>query len=210
MRWDTCASHVGLVRLRLMQHLGLAPTNVTHHMGFLKKKFWSWDVWCVDFWVVTRRLTESPNPSSLPEAAPAPAAIAQAPTVPDASSVLSPFVDPFIPDRSFTGRSKLRRWKDDSISLVFDSNLERSPPGHSLPDLERPQVGAPSVAAPPPPGVRSILVQGAPHLALAAGVKGPCLDLIIEWQPRWTNICLSEIHMWLVHKYMCVSNICHR
>ena len=40
-------------------------------------------------------------------------------------------------------------------------------------------------------------------------LKGPCLVLIIEWQPRWTNMCLSEIHRWLVHRYMCVSNTCH-
>ena len=42
-----------------------------------------------------------------------------------------------------------------------------------------------------------------------APVKGPCLVLVIEWQPRWTNMCLSAIHMWLVHRYMCVSNSCH-
>ena len=41
-------------------------------------------------------------------------------------------------------------------------------------------------------------------------VKGPCFVLVIEWQPRWTNMCLSEIHRWLVHRNICVSNSCHR
>jgi hypothetical protein len=40
-------------------------------------------------------------------------------------------------------------------------------------------------------------------------LKGHCLVLIIEWQLRWTNYVLYEIHRWLVHRYMCVSNICH-
>jgi len=36
-----------------MQYLGLAPTHGTQHcMGF-KQKIFSWDFWCVDFWVVT-------------------------------------------------------------------------------------------------------------------------------------------------------------
>jgi hypothetical protein len=40
-------------------------------------------------------------------------------------------------------------------------------------------------------------------------VKGPCLVLVIEWQLRWTNCVLCEIHRWLVHRYMCVSNLWH-
>jgi hypothetical protein len=40
-------------------------------------------------------------------------------------------------------------------------------------------------------------------------LKGPCLVLVIEWQPRWTNMWLCEIHRWLVHRYMCMSNTCH-
>jgi hypothetical protein len=39
--------------------------------------------------------------------------------------------------------------------------------------------------------------------------KVHCLVLVIEWQPRWTNMCLSEIHRWLVHRNTCVSNTCH-
>jgi hypothetical protein len=42
-----------------------------------------------------------------------------------------------------------------------------------------------------------------------ARLKGPCLILIIEWQLWWTNCVLCEIHKWLVHRYMYVSNICH-
>jgi hypothetical protein len=44
---------------------------------------------------------------------------------------------------------------------------------------------------------------------ISCHLKGPCLVLVIEWQPRWTNVCLSEIHRWFVHRYMCVSNTCH-
>jgi hypothetical protein len=40
-------------------------------------------------------------------------------------------------------------------------------------------------------------------------LKGPYLVLVIKWQLRWTNCVLYEIHRWLVHRYMCVSNICH-
>jgi hypothetical protein len=42
-----------------------------------------------------------------------------------------------------------------------------------------------------------------------APLKGSCLVLVIEWQPRWTNCVQCEIHRWLVHMCMCVSNICH-
>jgi hypothetical protein len=38
-------------------------------------------------------------------------------------------------------------------------------------------------------------------------LKGSCLVLVIEWQLRWTNCILCEIHRWLIHWYMCVSNI---
>jgi hypothetical protein len=31
-------------------------------------------------------------------------------------------------------------------------------------------------------------------------VKGPCLVLVIEWQLRWTNMWLCEIHRRLVHR----------
>jgi hypothetical protein len=40
-------------------------------------------------------------------------------------------------------------------------------------------------------------------------LKGPCLVLVIEWQPRWTNMCLSEIYRWLVHRNTYVSNTYH-
>ena len=40
--------------------------------------------------------------------------------------------------------------------------------------------------------------------------KGLCLVLVIEWQPRWTNVFKCEIHRRLVHRYTCVSNSCHR
>jgi hypothetical protein len=33
--------------------------------------------------------------------------------------------------------------------------------------------------------------------------EGTCLVLVIEWQLRWTNMCLSGIHRWLVHRYLC-------
>ena len=45
--------------------------------------------------------------------------------------------------------------------------------------------------------------------AWQTSLKDPCLVLVIEWQPRWTNVFKYEIHRWLVHKYMCVSNTCH-
>jgi hypothetical protein len=34
-------------------------------------------------------------------------------------------------------------------------------------------------------------------------LKGPCLVLVIEWQPRWTNMWLCKIHKKLVHRYIC-------
>ena len=39
--------------------------------------------------------------------------------------------------------------------------------------------------------------------------KVPSLILVIEWQPRWTNVFKYEIHRWLVHRHTCVSNSCH-
>ena len=48
MRWDTCASHVGLVSARLEVFL-----HATSSLKGFKEKFCSWDFWCVDFWVVT-------------------------------------------------------------------------------------------------------------------------------------------------------------
>jgi hypothetical protein len=81
-----------------------------------------------------RRLAKSPNYSSLLEVAPAPAATARAPAVPNDSSALSPLTDPFVPARSYAGRSKLRRWEEDSISLASNSDLKRSPLGPCLPD----------------------------------------------------------------------------
>ena len=38
-----------------MQYLGLAPTHGTQHCMGLKQKKFSWDFWCVDFWVITPR-----------------------------------------------------------------------------------------------------------------------------------------------------------
>ena len=35
-----------------MQHLGLAPIDVTQHCMGLQQKFCSCDFWCLDFWVV--------------------------------------------------------------------------------------------------------------------------------------------------------------
>jgi hypothetical protein len=34
-------------------------------------------------------------------------------------------------------------------------------------------------------------------------LKGPCLVLVIEWQLRWTNMWLCEIHRRLVHMWWC-------
>jgi hypothetical protein len=34
-------------------------------------------------------------------------------------------------------------------------------------------------------------------------LKGPCLVLVIKWQPRWTNVWLSAIHRRLVHRWTC-------
>jgi hypothetical protein len=39
--------------------------------------------------------------------------------------------------------------------------------------------------------------------------KDPSLVLVIKWQPMWINVFKCEIHRWLVHRYICVSNICH-
>ena len=36
-----------------MQYLGLAPTHGSQHCMGIKQKKFSWDFWCVDFWVVT-------------------------------------------------------------------------------------------------------------------------------------------------------------
>ena len=36
-----------------MQYLGLAPTHGTQHCMGINQKNFSWDFWCVDFWVVT-------------------------------------------------------------------------------------------------------------------------------------------------------------
>jgi hypothetical protein len=60
------------------------------------------------------------------------------------------------------------------------------------------EIGFTSTTMPPPP-----------CFLFLSPLKGPCLVLVIEWQPRWTNCVKCEIHRWLVHMYMCVSNICH-
>jgi hypothetical protein len=39
-----------------------------------------------------------------------------------------------------------------------------------------------------------------PVVFVALVSEGPCLVLVIEWQLKWTNVWLSEIYRWLVHK----------
>jgi hypothetical protein len=41
-------------------------------------------------------------------------------------------------------------------------------------------------------------------------LKGLYLVFVIEWQPRWTNVWLSDLHRRLVHKNTCVNNSCHQ
>jgi hypothetical protein len=45
------------------------------------------------------------------------------------------------------------------------------------------------------------------HIDTKPLLKGPCLVLVIEWQPRWANCVWCEMHRWLVHRYLCVSNL---
>jgi hypothetical protein len=49
----------------------------------------------------------------------------------------------------------------------------------------------------------SISLYSCHQLPKKGRLKGPCLVFVIEWQLRWTNMWLCEIHMRLVHRWWC-------